>query len=616
MPADEQLLQTLANQAAVALENARLYREAREQAAHLATLNAISAAITSSLDIKVVIPQLLEETCQALDATTGSILLRDPNSDELVFTQTMTDESDILGGQRLAPGVGIAGWVAEHNQSVCVNDVRQDPRFYDGLDKVTNIRVQSLLCVPFGHPHGVSGVIEIVNKRSGVFSEQDLHLLEAIAPVAAVALENAQLYTSLQARVSELEILYNLGLLLSSTMDSDVVIETALTQFQMIFQATGISLLRKDPQSDGLRFVHTLEKKEHSHVHLQIPVHLEKGEGIAGWVATKGQPVVVADAQADPRWSDRVDHALGRQTRSLMAAPLRVSGQISGVVEVVHEQANMYTNDDLRTLETVTFALAVALENARLYEEQKELLRERELTQAQMIHSEKMAALGRLTASIAHEINNPLQSVQVCLNLAEEEMNDQQRRDKMDLYLGLASGEIERVAEIVNRMRDFYRPARTEKQPTDIQATLEAVLALTHKKLQHGNVTVVREWSDLPSIQANADHLKQVFLNLVLNAIDAMPQGGTLRLRTGLDWLPSDGQDETLAVRIEFSDTGEGVPAETLPHLFEPFVTTKEQGSGLGLFVSAEIIEAHGGTITVESQEGEGTTFTILLPVN
>jgi len=611
--ADMQLLQTLADQVTTALENARLYRNTQEQAERLATLNAISTAITSSLDLDTVIAQLLEKACQALNAETGSILLRDPRTGELIFTQTMADEVHALSGRRLAPGQGIAGWVMQHRESAVVNDVRQDPRFYSGLDEVTGVRVQSLLCVPFGRDQGVGGVIEIINKPGG-FNEDDLQFLESIAPVAAIALENAQLYASLQARVSELEILYNLGLLLSSTLDSDVAIETALNQFQGIFQATGISLLRQDPQSREMYFVHTLGKSVDAT--LDLPIRLEPGEGIAGWVISHGRSILLDDVQKDPRWSDRVDHYLGRETRSLMAVPLQISGQNRGVIEVVHEEPGKYTADDLRTLETVTFALSVALENARLYEEQRRLLREREATQAQLIHSEKMAALGRLTASIAHEINNPLQSVQVCLNLAEEEMEDEQRRDKIEMYLNLASGEIERVANIVTRMRDFYRPARDERRPTDIHETLETVLALTNKKLQHANVTVVREWGELPPIQANPDHLKQVFLNLVLNAIDAMPQGGTLRLRTGLDWSRLGGEEEVLVARVEFSDSGEGVPAEELPRLFEPFFTTKEHGSGLGLFVSANIIEAHGGIITVESEKGEGTTFTILLPVS
>ena len=225
-----------------------------------------------------------------------------------------------------------------------------------------------------------------------------------------------------------------------------------------------------------------------------------------------------------------------------------------------------------------------------------------------MIHSEKTAAVGRLTASIAHEINNPLQSVQGCLTLAEEEMADGQSWTEIEHYLEIAGNEIERIAAIVGRMRDFYRPVREERQPTDVHAVLDSVLALSNKELQHANVSIVREWaSELPMIQANPDHLKQVFLNLVLNAKDAMPQGGTLHVRTALDRMPtSDGQSPLPAVRMEFSDTGVGMSPETQARLFEPFFTTKEQGMGLGLSISYGIVESHRGQISVKSQQGRG----------
>jgi two-component system NtrC family sensor kinase len=172
-------------------------------------------------------------------------------------------------------------------------------------------------------------------------------------------------------------------------------------------------------------------------------------------------------------------------------------------------------------------------------------------------------------------------------------------------------------------MRDFYRPAREGLQPTYLHALLENVLELTNKQLQHSNVTVERAWADyLPEIQANPDHLKQVFLNLVLNGIDAMPEGGTLHISIALDQIQthalpptSEGPGRAPAVRIESSDTGKGIPPGVLARLFEPFYTTKERGTGLGLSISYGIIQSHHGQITVESHVGLGTTFTILLPV-
>ncbi|MCD6345590.1 MAG: GAF domain-containing protein, partial [Anaerolineae bacterium] len=434
-PADEQLLQTLADQAAVALENARLYRASQEQIARLAALNAISAVVVSSLEPDTVLCQALESVCQVLDAVEGSILLRDPDTGELVFKHVLGDNEVFLRGQHLAPGQGVAGWVAQHSQAVCVNDVRHDARFYAGTDTASGFETRSLLCAPLLYRGEIVGVTEIVNKRQGRFTSEDLNLLEA-----------------------------------------------------------------------------------------------------------------------------------------------------------------------------ASFIVTQSLENARLYQDLLIQMQAREKAQAQLVHSEKMGALGRLTASLAHEINNPLQAMQSCLTLATERLEYIPHGEKLDRYLSIIGDETERVSNIVRRVSGFYRPAREELRLTDLHTVLESTLQLVGKQLQHADITVEREWTEeLPLIPANPDQLKQVCLNLVLNALDAMPEGGTLRVRTALE-APD-------FLRIEFSDTGVGMSPETQSRLFEPFFTTKEQGSGLGLSISYGIIKAHNGEITVTSEEGRGTTFTILLPV-
>lgn len=301
------------------------------------------------------------------------------------------------------------------------------------------------------------------------------------------------------------------------------------------------------------------------------------------------------------------------------------------------EEALRKINEELedRVEERTVQLKRVALENARLYEAQREQYRRLQESQEELIRIEKMAALGRLVASIAHEINNPLQSVQGFLNLLEEELAGQRRRDKLAYYLNIATGEIDRISAIVRRMRDFYRtsskrqPAepdsldsfyrstQTDLQLVDIHATLESVLLLTNKKLQHSNVTIQRAWvNNLSQIQANPDHLKQVFLNLTLNAIDAMQDhGGLLRISTSATHMQLNNVHPQPAVQVEFSDTGHGMPPKVVERLFEPLFTTKEKGSGFGLFTSHEIIGAHHGQLTATSQIDVGTTFTIILPV-
>jgi PAS domain S-box-containing protein len=605
---DKLLLEAAAGRIAQAIQSANLYHASLAQSMRLATLNAISAAAVSSLELDTVLQRILELITRALDAETSSILIGDPDERGLVFALSLTPNLSSLRGCRLSPGQGIAGWVAQHGQSLCVNDVRADPRWYEGVDAVVGFQTRSLLCAPLIHHDRVIGVVEIINKRTGRFTTEDLSLLEAASSIIAAALENARLYMTTKSHAAELALLNEVGLALTSTLDFSTVAHVALSQIQRRFSAELVALLQPDHQTRELRFVRALSRGKQ----VTIPVRLEPGEGIGGWAVLNRQAVLVEDVQRDPRFSDRIYRYLEIRPRGAMAVPLMARERIVGVIEVVAEEPGIYLKEDLDTLQAIASTLAVALENASLYGELRRLLHERDHIQAQLFHAEKMTVLGRLAASIAHEINNPLQAIQTYLTLAEEELAEGQEQERLRRYLSIVGGEIERISNIVGHLRDFYRPAREGMQPTYLHAVLENVLALTHRQLQHARITVERVWAEfLPEIQANPDHLKQVFLNLVLNAIDAMPEGGVLRITTAADRLRS-----LPAVRVEFSDTGAGMSPEVLAHLFEPFFTTKERGTGLGLSVSYDIIQAHNGQITVNSQPGVGTTYTILLPVD
>ncbi len=247
---------------------------------------------------------------------------------------------------------------------------------------------------------------------------------------------------------------------------------------------------------------------------------------------------------------------------------------------------------------------AVALENAKLYEELREYVRRIEESQQALIRAEKMAAAGRLTASIAHEINNPLQAVQNCLHLATRgELSINKRRE----YIDLANHELDRLMRTVQRMLDFYRPGSVEPQRVNLVILLRRVIKLLSAQLQGRNIQVSTRFSSkIPSILAVSSQLEQVFINLILNAYDAMPKGGELYI--------SAHRTEGM-VEILVQDSGPGVPEENRTRIFEPFVSTKKGGTGLGLTVSYGIIAAHGGSLDLVSGHGSGACFKVSLPV-
>jgi PAS domain S-box-containing protein len=231
---------------------------------------------------------------------------------------------------------------------------------------------------------------------------------------------------------------------------------------------------------------------------------------------------------------------------------------------------------------------------------------ERKEAEEALLRTEKLAVTGRLAASMVHEINNPLQAVVGCLALADETLEE--GGDPSE-YLQIAREELRRTARIVDQLRDIHRRSQPrEKQVTNLSALLEQVVILSRERLDRQRVEVVRTWAEEPiMVPLVADRMQQVFLNLMLNAAEAMEDGGELRIgitRT----------DEPTGVKIVFEDTGPGIPSDVMESLFEPFFSTKEEGVGLGLYITKNIVEQHDGRITVESVEGEGTRFEIWVP--
>ncbi|MEN8241482.1 MAG: response regulator [Chloroflexota bacterium] len=228
-------------------------------------------------------------------------------------------------------------------------------------------------------------------------------------------------------------------------------------------------------------------------------------------------------------------------------------------------------------------------------------------TRAQLIHAEKLVGMGRMAASIAHEINNPLQSVVGCLGLAQEALEEGTDTEQ---YLQIAHAEVHRAARTVGQMRDLYRPVSEDdkKVPSQINTILKDILALTRKQFEEKEIEVIWQSNkNLPLIKIIPDQIKQVFLNLLLNALDALPEGGEVKINTSLTGHPA-------GINLEISDNGAGIYPNDLEQIFDPFFTTKSKGSGLGLAISFGIINHHEGQITAESEVGVGSKFNIWLP--
>ncbi len=291
---------------------------------------------------------------------------------------------------------------------------------------------------------------------------------------------------------------------------------------------------------------------------------------------------------------------------------LKMGAGVGGVLIAARDQDEpRFRLADLDMFVIFARQAAVAFENARLHAELRAYIRQLEDSQRALIQAEKMAIAGRLTTSIAHEINNPLQAVQNCLHLAERSQLPVEQRHN---YLQLAHTELDRLMATVQRMLDFYRPAALDRKPVEINKLVQKVLSLLEQQLADHEVIVRSRFDpDLPPIMVVSDQIQQVILNLILNAIEAMPRGGVLQVESSLN--PTNPGE----VELIFQDSGPGIPPSQRKHLFEPFVSTKEHGTGLGLTVSYGIITAHGGSLDLierpKVNHTQGACFRITLPV-
>ena len=303
--------------------------------------------------------------------------------------------------------------------------------------------------------------------------------------------------------------------------------------------------------------------------------------------------------------------------RASLIIPLFFKDELVSILSLGEKKSGlMYTSNDLKLLKTLGDQTAIAIENAnafKLVEDYAKRLESanRELldTQAQLIQAEKMSAIGQLAAGIAHEIRNPLNIIEgaryyLSQNLARE------KSPVIEQYLNYIKHEVDRTNRLIDALLKFSKPGSTNFELVDVNILINDVLTLTRKQIVDNKIEVIKNLDyGLPKIMADLNNIWHVFINVIMNSIQAMPGGGELRVSTGFQ------KEISNKVFISFADNGSGIKKEDLPRIFDPFFTTKDTGSGLGLSVSYKIVEAHNGNITIYSDTEKGTKFIIELPI-
>lgn len=528
----------------------RSQQEAEGRTQQLVSLNELARALTSSLDPEQIYDALYAKIRKVVDLHVFAIGLHDAAANTVVFGTWRVGDKTLPSSTRAASEPMLTRLLRSREPVVL-----EAARDRDAMRELSGSKgwpeVSSAVVVPMALGDRAVGLIVL-----GIGSTptvQQLDLVSTMASQAAVAVEKAQLFGRERQKSAQLGAITQVSKKIVTIHSVDVLLQQTSRLIEEAFDFERVQVLLQD-----------------------------------------------GDGPSAP--------ALDAATTDI---PILYRGLPIGVLRVSLRPRASFSPEDLSMLQTLADEIAVAIENARLYENLQQQMAMLEQAQFQLMHSAKLATIGELAAFIAHEINNPLTSVlgYASLILSETPAGDPKRSD-----LEVIEKESLRARAIVRDLLGYARQTDSAMEQTGINDALESILPLIRRRAESQNVSIDAQLDPrVPRIMGDVNQLKQVFINLLNNAIDAMPSGGRVDIVTR----EVAGNGTGPQVEISFQDSGVGIPPDKINRIFDPFFTTKEdgKGTGLGLPISKRIVERHGGSIAVASTPGQGTRFTIYLPV-
>jgi signal transduction histidine kinase len=560
----------------------------------LQLLYQVSNVIHSTLEAQEALQLIVSEAVRLMNASSGSVVLINPTTGllEISASQNLPSAATKL---KLRVGEGVTGWVARHGKPVRVGDVTQDPRYV-----AARRGVKSELAVPLEVNGETRGVINVDSDRTDAFSDDDQELLEQLAVQAAKVIQNTWLYEQLRLKVHLFESLASVSRTINSTLNLDEALRAITREACDLMHARMCSLMMIDESREWLDLRASYGAGDG---YIKKP-RLSVAESLLGVVARRKKPLQVANVQTSGRYQN-VEVARQEGLVSLLSVPLLFAGQSIGTLNVYTGRPYNFSNEEIKILSALAELSAIAIEKARLYERIVDV-------EEQLRQNEKLSALGLLAAEVAHEIRNPLTVMKLLYHSLDLKFPASDPRAKDTRII---EAKIEHLNKIVEQILDFARTTEPKLAPVNLNELVDELGLLVRHKLANQNVQLIRDLQpDLPLVLGDAPQLEQAFLNLILNAAEAMPDGGTLTIKSHEVRSPHAGTPPT-HIAIEFKDTGKGMSTELQKRAFTAVLsTTKAKGTGLGLAIVGRIIETHRGTIQIKSKIGRGTSLIITLP--
>ena len=402
----------------------------------------------------------------------------------------------------------------------------------------------------------------------------------------------------------ELATILRSSALINSSLNMEQVLDNAMKWAEEFMGAEASTVYELEDRSNQLvvRLARGEKKKPVERITLKV------GEGIAGTVVKTGKPMVIQDVSKEKKFTDKIDRLTGYRTKSAICVPLLLRDRPIGALQVINKKSGVpFNRSDLEILFAIAQQVSIAMENANLYRRLEESFvvttQELRITQEKLIRTERLASMSNLVEGVAHEIRNPITTIGGFARRIKKELGDNRKLDK---YVDIILEETARLENIVKRVHDFMETQSYSPTPSRIEPIVEEVLNVALPSANQLGVRIVKEIApDLPQARLDSGQLIVAFANIVENALEAMPQGGTLGMKVL-------SEDRFLVITIK--DTGCGIPKDQLTAIYDPFFTSKSNRVGLGLTLVHQVVSNHHGDIRITSEVQKGTVVTIRLP--
>lgn len=584
-----------------AMERATLYTENVKRLEEQRRLYSISQEIASRLELKVILQKIVENVVALLGVEAGEITLWD-NRKQNYVTAIVHGLPDSLVGREVSPPMsGLVGEVCTKKVLVLYENYEVHP---NREAKLEPFRFKEVVGVPLNVRQMIIGTMMVATADPKKHFEQDeIDLLYNFAHQAAIAIGNARLYENSLEQIKHLTTLYEMGKVLSSTLDLDELLKKALELLRSLLGLGVCSILFLDQERKEI-YIKEAIGGDHFPKDKKFRVGID---GIVGWVASTGESVYVPDVSKDTRFIPGLPGV-----KSEAAFPLKVRDQVIGVLNVESTEEGKFDDENLKVLSSFASQVSISIQNAQLFSHLKETLKELKQAQDQIIQAEKLRALGEMASGVAHDFNNVLAVILGNIQLLVHQL-DRLTFDQIRDQLKIIERSSKDGAETVRRIQEFTGVRRDrEFVSLPINGIIKEVVTITQLRwkdqAQAKGVQILLDtrFEEVPLVFGNASELREVLTNMIFNAVDALAEGGRITISTFslTNW-----------VEVRVSDNGIGMTEEVKKRVFDPFFSTKGvKNSGLGMSVSYGIIKRHGGEILIESEVGKGSTFIIHLP--